>query len=265
MQVNNGLGWTFDTVADTYDKFRPGYPAELYRAIFDYLPLDDSSRAVEVGIGAGQATLPILKTGCSVLAAELGERFSALCREKFAAYPRFSVQTGKFEEMIFPDNSYDLVYAASCFHWIPEEIGYRKVFSMLKSGCAFARFANHPFRDINRPDLTAAIDELYRKYYDAYHGRVSSAPKEYTADDAQARAELALQYGFTDVKSFLFRRVRAFTADEYVSLLSTYSDHIAMDDAHRIPFFDGVRKAIESHGGVMELHDTIDLQLARKP
>lgn len=265
MPVMNGLGWTFDTVAETYDKFRPGYPDELYRAIFDYVDIGSASHAVEVGIAAGQATLPVLKTGCSVTAADPGENFSALCREKFGAYPGFSVRTGRFEEMTFDDEAYDLVYAASCFHWIPEEGGYRKVFSMLRGGGAFARFANHPYRDVNRPELTEEINSLYRKYYDAYHGRVSSAPKQYTAVEAQARAELALKYGFTDVRSALFRRVRSFTADEYVSLLSTYSDHIVMDDAHRIPFFDGVREAIEKHGGVMDLHDTIDLQLARKP
>ena len=29
MAVMKGLEWTFDTVASTYEKFRPGYVAEL--------------------------------------------------------------------------------------------------------------------------------------------------------------------------------------------------------------------------------------------
>ena len=66
MPVIPGLGWTFDTVADTYAKLRPGYVDAIYRDIFACCPLDASSRAVEVGIGGGQATEPILKTGCSV-------------------------------------------------------------------------------------------------------------------------------------------------------------------------------------------------------
>lgn len=36
MAVMKGLEWTFDTVASTYEKFRPGYVQELYQAIFDY-------------------------------------------------------------------------------------------------------------------------------------------------------------------------------------------------------------------------------------
>ena len=63
MPVNSGKEWTFNTVADTYEKIRPGYPDELYQALFAYAPLDDSRSALEIGIGGGQAALPVLKTG----------------------------------------------------------------------------------------------------------------------------------------------------------------------------------------------------------
>ena len=33
MPVLKGLEWTFDTVATTYEKLRPGYVAELYEVI----------------------------------------------------------------------------------------------------------------------------------------------------------------------------------------------------------------------------------------
>ena len=50
MSTNN-LNWIFDTVADTYEKLRPGYVDELYQTIFEYKPIDGTSRVVEVGIG----------------------------------------------------------------------------------------------------------------------------------------------------------------------------------------------------------------------
>ena len=58
MPVDKGKEWTFDTVAELYEKIRPGYPDELYNAIFAYAPIDKSCSAAEVGIGGGQATLP---------------------------------------------------------------------------------------------------------------------------------------------------------------------------------------------------------------
>lgn len=44
MPVIKGLEWTFDTVASTYEKFRPEYTDDLYKMLFDYIALDESSR-----------------------------------------------------------------------------------------------------------------------------------------------------------------------------------------------------------------------------
>lgn len=265
MPVLQGLEWTFDTVASTYEKFRPGYPDELYRMILDYVALDSSSRAVEVGIGAGQATLPILRTGCAVTAVEVGEQFSRLCREKFKAYPRFSVITDRFEHVPFPDETCDLVYSASAFHWVPEHIGYPKVLSMLKSDGAFARFANHPYRDKGHPSLSKAIDQVYAAWYDPYYGKKPEVPVEYTEEQALQRASIAEKYGFTDIRWALFHRIRTFSASEYRTLIGTYSDHIAMEESVREKFFSAIEEAINDHGGSFTVYDTIDVQLARKP
>lgn len=37
-------------------KCSPGYVEELYNDIFHYIPVDESSNVVEIGIGGGQAT-----------------------------------------------------------------------------------------------------------------------------------------------------------------------------------------------------------------
>ena len=76
MSALKGLEWTFDTVASTYEKLRPGYVEELYRALFAYIPISENSNVVEVGSGGGQATVPLLKTGCRLTAVEYGEQFS---------------------------------------------------------------------------------------------------------------------------------------------------------------------------------------------
>ena len=55
------------------------------------------------------------------------------------------------------------------------------------------------------------------------------------------------------------------SAREYRMLLSTYSDHIAMEEGVRERFFDAVEEAITRFGGSITLADTMDLQLARKP
>lgn len=265
MSAIRGLGWTFNTVAAAYEKFRPGYVEELYKMIFDYVILNGASHAVEVGIGGGQATLPILKTGCSLTAVEYGDKFSELCREKFRDYPNFSVVTNKFENQPFPDDMYDFVYSASAFHWVPEEIGYTKVFSMLKSGGAFARFANHPYRDKGNLPLSEEMDRIYARFYYPYYNRKPETPTEYGGEQAAQRADIAEKYGFVDIKYALFHRTRVFSASEYCTLLGTYSDHIAMEESIRKEFFSKIEDAIHHYGGSVTVYDTIDLQLARKP
>ncbi|MDE7172114.1 MAG: class I SAM-dependent methyltransferase [Oscillospiraceae bacterium] len=263
--IVKGLEWTFDTVASAYEKFRPGYPDELYQTIFDHITLDESCHAVEIGIGGGQATLPFLKTGCNLTAVEYGERFSELCREKFKGYDNFSIVTNKFEDVNFIDDTYDLVYSASAFHWVPESVGYAKVFSMLKSGGVFARFANHPYRAKDDLPLSEEIDRIYHEYYDKFYNKKQKVPTEYNEEQAIQRAKIAENYGFVDIKYALFYRTRTFSANEYSTLLGTYSDHIAIEKTIRKEFFSKIEDAINRHGGSITLYDTIDLQLARKP
>lgn len=264
MPALKGLEWTFDTVASTYEKLRPGYVEELYRALFEYIPINEDSNVVEVGSGGGQATEPILRTGCRLTAVEYGEHFSELLRDKFKAYPEFSVITGKFEDTQFQENYFDLVFSASAFHWVPEKIGYEKVFSMLKKGGVFARFANHPYRDKGNPELSNEIDKIYDEYYYKFYNKKSEKVTEYTEEQAKERAMIADKYGFTDIRYALFYRERVFSAKEYIELLGTYSDHIAIEESIRVKFFSKIAEAINNHGGTITIYDTIDLQLARK-
>ena len=76
---------------------------------------------------------------------------------------------------------------------------------------------------------------------------------------------IAQKYGFIDIQYSLFHRQRVFTAKEYVQLLGTYSDHIAIEENIRKVFFSKIEEAIEKHGGTITIYDTIDLELARKP
>lgn len=263
MAIIDGQGWTFDTVASAYEKMRPGYPEELYHALLQYQPLTESSNVLEIGIGAGQATLPILQTGSKVTAVEYGEHFSEIVRRKFRPYPNFAVITGKFEETELTDR-FDLIYSAAAFHWIPEEIGYTKVFSLLKNGGVFARFACNPDRTTEDPGLSEEIDAVYAKYYYPFYHKPPEKIRLFTEEQAKNRAFLAGKYGFTDIHYSMFHRTRTFSAKEYTELLGTYSDHIAIEEETRNAFFAEIENTINRHGGRIVIHDTIDLEMARK-
>lgn len=254
-----GLETTFNTVAEQYDRMRPTYVEELYDDIWRYGGFDGDISAVEVGIGTGQATQPVLNRGASVTAVELGADLAAFCARKFAENPKFFVINMPFQDFTVPENSCDLIYSASAFHWIPEEIGYRKVFDMLRPGGVFARFANHPYKDKGNEALHEAMQVHYAKYMPR-----SKFHAEYDMEDAKARAEVGARYGFADIQCKLYKRTRTFTAQQYTNLLGTYSDHIALGEK-KDEFFALIREEIERFGGTITIYDTIDLELHRKP
>jgi len=254
-----GLETTFNTVAAQYDRMRPTYVEELYDDIWSYGGFDGNIRAVEIGIGTGQATKPVLGRGASVTAVELGGDLAAFCRVKFAGEPRFEVVNMPFQDYEAPDGSVDLIYSASAFHWIDEQVGYRKVFNMLRPGGVFARFANHPYKDKGNEPLHEAMQIHYAKYMPR-----SKFHAEYDENDAKSRAEIGGKYGFADIEYKLYKRTRTFTAQQYTQLLGTYSDHIALGEK-KDEFFALIRDEINRHGGKITIYDTIDLQLHRKP
>ncbi len=251
---------TFNTVYTEYDKWRPTYVAELYDDIFAAKEINHLSKVLEIGIGTGQATLPILETKCCLTAIELGDRLAQFTQQKFRNYQSFTIKTMAFQDFECPSNTFDLIHSATAFHWIPEEIGYTKVFEILKPGGVFARFANHPYKDKGNEALHVAMQKVYQQYMPG-----SSIGAEYSESDAKNFADISRKYGFVDVSYKLYRRTRTFTARDYISLLGTYSDHIAIEEQKRIAFFDEIQSTIESHGGSITIYDTIDLQLARKP
>ena len=118
-----GLGWTFDTVAEQYDMWRPTYVPELFNDIFEYSNISSKSCALEIGIGTGQATKPILEKGCNIMAVEIGKNLTELTRHKFKDYSNISIVNSSFQSYVCENDSFDLVYSASAFHWIDEEKG----------------------------------------------------------------------------------------------------------------------------------------------
>ena len=250
---------TFNNSAIDYDNSRPFYVKELYNDIFEYIPLNAQSNVLEIGLGTGKATLPILETKCRLTGIEPGEDLVNLAKARYKNYPNFTIRTQTLQDYVCDDELFDFIYAATAFHWIPEEYGYKRVYQLLKSGGAFARFAYHAGSDKGRRELTDEIQALYAKYMNR-----TGTPKEFGEADAEKLAQIAAKYGFVQEKYKLYHTTKDFTADEYMKLLKTYPDHMRLEETGRKKLFDGIHSAIENNGGVMTVYYTMDLELAKK-
>lgn len=248
---------TFNIDEYNYDKARPDYPKELFDDIFNYVSLSKSSTVLEIGIGTGQATLPLLNKGCDVTAVELGDKLAKYCSQKFARFDNFNIINSDFLEADFPQMSFDLIYSATAFHWIPKDKGYEKIKSYLKPDGAIALFWNHPFVADKNDETNLANMEIYKKYRPD-----DKTPHEFDLSKCQEQINELEQYGFKNIQTKVYKRTRRLTSDEYIALIKTYSDHNALPKNTQIAFEMDMKQTIDNVGGVINVYDTIDLYLA---
>ena len=257
------LRLTFNEVSEEYGRLRPHYPDALSADVIAYSMLDGASKALEIGIGAGQATLPFLKTGCTLCAVEIGDQLARYSREKFASYERFSVLNQEFESALLDDNTFDLIYSASAFHWIKPEIGLPKVCRLLKSGGVFAWISVKPAPADRQ--MHDELEKVYAKYSRYFSGEKPAFDRSAEVCKKQSdRVNAFGQYGFIEIVDKLYHGTRTLNARDYVTLCSTYSDHRAIPEADRIPFLREIENAVDRCGGMFTFADTYLLCMGRK-
>ena len=124
----------FDTIPEQFDRWRPRYCAELFAELIAYAEIGPGKTVLELGPGTGQATDPILHTGCEYCAIELGEHLTAAMLRKYGAFPNFSILNDDFITYDFGGKTFDVIYSAATIQWIPESIAFTKTFDLLKPG-----------------------------------------------------------------------------------------------------------------------------------
>ena len=245
----------FDTIPDQFDKFRPRYSEELFSFLNEHVGIGPGKRVLEIGPGTGQATEPVLRTGCEYHAIELGEHLCRKMQEKYGDLPNFDIVNDDFITHDFGDMKFDMVYSAATIQWIPEEIAYSKTFDLLKPGGTLAMmFTTSEYKSENE-SLYEKIQALYDKYYKP---EISYTHRkfDYTA---------APKYGYLGVDKYEFKGQRIFNAEEYVQFSGTHCDHMVIPEPLRSEFFGGLKNAVLDAGDRIVFNDTYVLYLTKKP
>ncbi len=248
----------FDEIPEQFEQWRPRYCEELFADLIEYAKLGPGKTVLEVGPGTGQATEPILKTGCSYFAIELGENFTEFMKSRYGAYDNFRIANADFETYEFGNAKFDLVYSAAAFQWIPEQIGYPKAYDLLKSNGAFALFMINPDP---QPGGGYTDEPVYRRLQEVY-AKFFHPTTEYKC---KLDYDVRDKYGFVHLECREYRKTREYNADEYVSYISTHADHITLQEPDRTNFYEGIREVIHSFGNKITLYDKITMYLARRP
>jgi SAM-dependent methyltransferase len=105
---------------------RPGYPERLFDDLALLSGTGPGTRALEIGCGTGQATLPLARRGYLLLGVELGANLAAVARTKLADYPNARVLACSFEAWPVEQEAFDLVVSATAFHWVDPRVRHRR-------------------------------------------------------------------------------------------------------------------------------------------
>lgn len=262
--ANSELRRTFDTDAEGYAAFRPSYPDALFEDLVSQATLAPDASLLEIGPGTGQATKPLAARGYRITAVELGSSLAAVARRTLAAYPNVEILTGSFEDSPLPADAFDLIYSATAFHWIQEDIKFSKTHQLLKPAGRLAVIHAEHVSDEEGDRFFFASQPIYRKY-------TSSESTANQEDDFRLPRRSSLKPPALDESLFEPQEFRTFpmtvsySAHAYRGLLSTHSSTIALPPDRREGFLREIEQLIGAQfDGSVAKHFAMTLTTARK-
>ena len=250
----------FDQDAERYDRARPGYPSALFDDLADLTAIGPGSRVLEIGPGTGQATLPLAQRGCQVVAVELGADLAAIARRNLARFPKVEVVTAAFEDWPLPPEPFDLVLAATAFHWVDPSVRTDKVADALRPGGSLATVTTHHVAGGDE-SFFAEVQDCYVRWDPDTPTALSLKPAD---DIPTAHYDLGQSARFGPATLRRYEWDRSYTTATYIDLLLTYSGHRALEPTAQRNLLDCIAHLIDSaYGGQITKRYLTELRVAQ--
>lgn len=241
---DDGRGLRFGTVAEQYDRFRPGPPPPAASLLGDV-----SDRAVlELGAGTGKLTRFLLARGARVSVVEPDVEMMRVLRRRC---PAARVVDGRAEAVDASDGAFDLVISSSAWHWFTQPDATDEAARVLRDEGALHVWWNGFSRDVAWMEELTALRERA--------GDVGVRPRGWHYSfDANGP--------FVDAVNFTLDWTWSRTVDEVVGHFSTFSGAIARADDERLGLDVEVRDRLRERAvdGVVAVPMTLRGTRARR-
>ena len=225
------LADTFNENAEGYGKYRPGYPGTIRDRIVDVIEPHEGCRILEVGCGTGQATGLFQKFSPAQTCIDSGINLLHVCEQRFPRYEH--VCTG-FEDYDGKPATFDLIYAATSFHWVEKGVRFIKSANLLKNGAHLVVLTDRHTK--NMEGFFTEVHEVYQ----------TIAPDMRYTFGAESTDEIE-KNPLSLVLEFETDRLLEYSAEQYIGLLKTFSGHIALGSDHLDLLCSKISDLIERH------------------
>ena len=219
-----GAARSFDAIAGTYARARPGYPP----AAIDWLLPATAARVLDLGAGTGKLTALLLDRGLQVTAVEPSPQMLAELERELGARAGLRAQAGSAETIPLADGSVDAVLVAQAWHWVDPLRAVPEVARVLVPGGRLGLLWNR--RDESEP-------------WAAELSRILEQPEPRTH-----AGRPALGAPFEAVERFDTPRwLEEMTPAKLLEMISTRSCVIIAEPAERARMLQGVRALLDEH------------------
>jgi SAM-dependent methyltransferase len=241
------LGRVFNEVPELYDRVRPGYPDELFADLVAIAGIDERSSVLEVGCGTGQATRSLAALGCAVTAIEPGAGLAALARERLAAFGNVEVERSTFEEWPDRGRRFDVLVAASSWHWVDPSVGWTRAHDVLRPGGWMAVLGNVVVRRPGEPEVYAETADLHERFSPGNPEWGHPPLEDEVRGDESGWAPTNDLFGPAVVR--WYPTVQWFDGAGYADLMRSTSLYRKLNPAVREPLLDAVADRIRTRMG----------------
>ncbi len=179
-----------------------------------------------------------------------------------ADFPAVEVLQADFESWDPSGRVFDLVFAATAWHWIDPEARYRRAWECLRPGGHLAFWsATHVIPRDGDPFFV----EIQDVYDEIGEGLPADAIWPRPGELSDSRAEIERTGLFEHVVVSQFDWETSYDADQYINLLETFSGHIAMRTDQRNRLYSAIRDRLARRAdGRLRRHWGAVLHVARR-
>jgi SAM-dependent methyltransferase len=202
---------SFGSVADSYDRFRPGPPPSAV----EWVVGSDVGTAADIGAGTGALTRELGKVADGVLAIEPDVRMLEVLRRR---WPQVVAIRSWAEQLPLRSQSLDAATVSSAWHWMDPDRTIAELGRVLRPGGVLGVIWSGADRSVDW------VSELL--------GTRDPSPGD-QARRSRHQFALPAESPFADFDSCVISWSKPMTREELVGLASTYSSTITMSPDQR--------------------------------
>ncbi len=230
--------FSFETVAEQYERSRPLYADEAVAWAAGRLGIGRGSRVLDLAAGTGKLTRQLVALAADVVAVEPGDEMRGVLAR---VVPGVEALAGVAEEIPLPDGSVDAITVGQAFHWFRTREALAEMRRVLRPGAGFALLWN-AWDD--RDPLLSAVDALLQAlrphpaqvpaWRADYDGRLFGPPEERT-----------------------FRRLRSMSPDALVEWAGSTSGVVNASREEQGRIEREIRRLAEGHDGAVSVRTDV--------